>query len=144
MYVCTVSNALPLHLPTFGWQCLEELTSGIFLRATAAAFTKKSLTEILYSPPDTSFIALRTLDGVEDTQTHGLTYVHLINCHLICCFTNICGGRTHAVSRYTHTGTESASFTDGKCGHTDIHLVHQCVCVCVCVVIKGLCRGLPT
>ena len=81
----------------------EELTSGIFLRATAAAFTKKSLTEILYSPPDTSFIALRTLDRVEDTQTHGLTYIHLINCHLIHCFTNICGGRTHTVSHCTHT-----------------------------------------
>ena len=71
MYVCTVLfNAPPLH-PThqMAVSVQEELTSGIFLRATAAAFTKKSLTEILYSPPDTSFIALRKLDGVEDRQT---------------------------------------------------------------------------
>ena len=121
MYVCTVLfNAPPLN-PTHLWMAVSGRVDIWDLpQSHSGCLHQEVIDRDLILTTGHFIIALRILDGIEDTQTHEQTYVHLINCHLIHCFTNICGVG-HTPCHTIPTRTESASFTDGKCGHKDIH-----------------------
>ena len=68
----------------------------------------------LHSPPYVHWMGLRT-----NRHTDSHTYTSLIVILSIALQTFV--GVGHTPCHTVHTRTESASFTDGKCGHTDIH-----------------------